>query len=108
MDCIFCKIAKKEAPADIVYEDNNFVVFPDIHPKAPTHVLIIPKKHIVSLQEVTEHDTELMGTLLVTAQKVAKERQLKGYKLEMHVGKEGGQIIDHLHLHLLAEETHNI
>ena len=101
-NCIFCKIADKQAPAEIVYEDSDFVAFPDIHPKAPTHLLIIPKRHITSLQEVTEHDTELMGTLLVTAQKVAKERQLKGYKLEMHVGKEGGQIVDHMHLHLLA------
>ncbi|HEX9722521.1 MAG TPA: histidine triad nucleotide-binding protein [Candidatus Paceibacterota bacterium] len=105
MDCIFCKIINKEAPAEIIYEDEQFVAFPDIHPKAPTHVLIIPKKHIASLQEITERDTELMGTLLLTAQKVAKERQLKGYKLEMRVGKEGGQIIDHMHFHLLANET---
>lgn len=100
--CIFCKIAAHEAPAEIIYEDADFVAFPDIHPKAPTHLLIIPKKHIVSLQSVQEHDTELMGKLLLAAQKVAKERQKQGYKLQMHVGKEGGQIVDHLHLHLLA------
>jgi histidine triad (HIT) family protein len=104
-DCIFCKIANKEAPAEIMHEDNDFTVFPDIHPKAPTHLLIIPKRHIPSLQEVTEHDTELMGNLLLTAQKVAKQKQLTGYKITMHVGKEGGQEIDHLHLHLLSQQS---
>jgi histidine triad (HIT) family protein len=102
MDCIFCKIAKKEAPADIVYEDNEFIVFPDIRPKAPIHLLLVSKKHIPTLQDVSENDTELMGKFLLLAQKVAREKQLKGYKLAMNVGKEGGQEIDHLHLHLLA------
>ncbi|OHA64975.1 MAG: histidine triad nucleotide-binding protein [Candidatus Wildermuthbacteria bacterium RIFCSPLOWO2_01_FULL_48_29] len=101
-DCIFCKIAAKEAPAKIVYEDEQFIVFPDINPKAPFHVLLMPKKHIKSLQEVAEGDTELMGRLIITAQKVAQGNHLKGYKLAMHVGKEGGQEVDHLHLHLLA------
>jgi len=85
MDCIFCNIAQKAAPADIVYEDNAFVVFRDIHPKAPVHLLIVPRKHIATLQEVQESDTELMGKLLLTAQKVAREKQLKGYKLQMSV-----------------------
>jgi len=101
-DCVFCEIAAKEAPAKIVYEDEQFIAFPDIHPKAPFHVLLIPKKHIPSLNEVGKEDTELMGRLLLTAQKVAQENHLKGYKLAMHVGKEGGQEVDHLHLHLLA------
>lgn len=103
MECIFCKIANKEAPAEIVYEDEEFAAFPDIHPRAPVHFLIIPKRHIVSLQEVTEHDTELMGKLLLVAQRVAKDRQLKGYRLQIAVGKEGGQEIDHMHLHLLTQ-----
>ncbi|MBI2098151.1 MAG: histidine triad nucleotide-binding protein [Candidatus Wildermuthbacteria bacterium] len=101
-DCIFCKIAVKETQAEIVYEDEQFIVFPDSNPKAPFHVLLIPKKHIPSLREVGEDDMELMGRLLLTAQKVAQENHLKGYKLAMHVGKEGGQEVDHLHLHLLA------
>lgn len=101
--CIFCKIAKKEAPGDLVYEDDAIVVFRDIHPKAPIHLLLVPRKHIATLQEVKESDTELMGKLLLTAQKVAREKQLNGYKLQMSVGREGGQEVDHIHLHLLAQ-----
>lgn len=100
--CIFCKIANKETATDIVYEDEQFVVFPDIRPKAPVHLLCIPKKHIPSLQEAQKEERELLGGLLLAAQKVAQEKELKGYRLAMNVGKEGGQEIDHLHLHLLA------
>lgn len=103
-DCIFCKIVNREMPANIVSENEQFMVFPDIHPKAETHLLVIPKEHIPTFQHVDENDTEFMGRYLLYAQKVAKERNLKGYKLEMHVGKEGGQVIDHLHLHILADE----
>lgn len=100
--CIFCRIANKEIPAGILYEDEDILVFPDIRPKAPVHLLLIPKKHIQTLQDVEENDRELMGRLLLTAQKVAREKRLKGYRLQMNVGREGGQEIDHLHLHLLA------
>lgn len=103
MDCIFCKIANKQVPTEIVYEDNEFVVFPDIRPKAPMHLLLVPKKHIPTLQDVPESDTELVGKLVLLAQRVARGKQLKGYKLAMNVGKEGGQEIDHLHLHFLAQ-----
>lgn len=103
MGCVFCKIAKKEAPTDIVYEDEEFLVFPDIRPKAALHLLLIPKKHIPTLQEAEERDRELMGKLLLTAPKVARLKQLKGYKLQMNVGAEGGQEVEHLHLHLLAQ-----
>ena len=103
--CIFCKIAQKEAPATIVYEDEKFVVFPDIRPKASFHVLIIPKKHIETLDDVGVEDRELMGELLLVAQKVAREKNLPGYKLQMSVGKEGGQEIEHLHLHLLFDKN---
>ena len=102
MDCIFCKIANKEAPADIVYEDDRFVAFKDIEPKAPIHLLIIPKKHIPSINHLTREDQELMGEMIMLAQKIAKDSNLKGYKLLINVGREGGQVIDHLHLHLLA------
>ncbi len=103
MDCIFCKIAQKQTPTKIVYEDEEFVVFHDIRPKAPLHLLLVPKKHILSLQEAQEGDAELLGKLLLRAQKVARQEQVKGYKLAMNVGKEGGQEVDHIHLHLLAQ-----
>ena len=102
MDCLFCKIINKEVPADIVYEDDEFLAFNDINPKAPVHILIVPKKHIPSVDHVEIGDKELMGELILVAQKIAREKKLKGYKLIINVGREGGQVIDHLHLHLLA------
>jgi len=102
INCLFCKIAKKEMPAEIVYEDEKVLVFKDIHPKAPLHLLIIPKKHIHSINHLELRDKELMGELILVAQKIAKEKNLEGYKLVINVGRPAGQIIDHLHLHLLA------
>ena len=102
-ECIFCRIAQKTVPSDIVYEDEDFLVFPDIRPKAPIHLLIMPKKHIVSLIDVKPEDNELVKELLLIAKKVAEEKNIKGYKLQMNVGKDGGQEIDHIHLHLLAQ-----
>lgn len=102
-DCIFCKIVRKEIPADIVLDEENFLVFHDIEPKAPLHLLIIPKKHIPSVDHVELEDKELMGELILTSQKVARLYNLKGYRLQINVGREGGQMVDHIHLHLLAE-----
>jgi len=102
MKCLFCEIAKKEKPADIVYEDNKFIAFKDIHPKASFHILIVPKKHIASVDHLKIEDKSLMGELILVAQKIARQNNLKGYKLLINVGREGGQIIDHLHLHLLS------
>jgi len=102
-ECIFCRIAQKTVPSDIVYEDEDFLVFPDIRPKAPIHLLIIPKKHIASLKDVKQEDDELVKELLLIAKKVAEEKNIKGYKLQMNVGRDGGQEIDHIHLHLLAQ-----
>ena len=102
MDCLFCKFIKKELPADIVYEDDKVLAFKDIHPQAPFHFLIIPKKHIPSVDHVEFQDKELMGELILAAQKIAKEKNLRGYKLQINVGRDAGQIIDHLHLHLLS------
>ena len=102
MECVFCKIARKEAPAAMAYEDEEFAAFSDTRPKAPVHLLIVPKKHIATLQDVEESDMQLIGKLMLTARKVAREKQLKGYKLEMNVGREGGQEVEHIHLHLLA------
>lgn len=102
-DCIFCKIVRKEIPADVIMEDEKFLVFHDMNPKAPLHLLIIPKKHIHSIDHVDLEDKELMGELILTSQKVARLHNLKGYKLQINVGREGGQTVDHIHLHLLAE-----
>ncbi|GAG18461.1 unnamed protein product [marine sediment metagenome] len=103
-DCIFCKIAQGEIPADIVYKEEDFIVFRDIEPKAPVHILIIPKKHIVSVNHLEQEDKDLIGRLFLVTKKVAESIGLKekGYKLVFNVGKGGGQTVDHLHLHLLG------
>lgn len=102
MDCLFCKIINKEVPSDIVYEDEKVISFKDIHPKAPIHLLILPKKHIPSVNHLEEKDKELVGNLFLVAKNIARDKNLNGYKLIVNVGKGGGQLIDHLHLHLLA------
>ena len=104
MACLFCQIINKEIPADIIYEDEKFVVFKDIKPKAPIHLLIVPKKHIPSVQNLELEDKELIGELFLLAKKIAQEKGIaeKGYKLVFNVGRGGGQIIDHLHLHLIT------
>ncbi|MFA6285427.1 MAG: histidine triad nucleotide-binding protein [Parcubacteria group bacterium] len=104
MDCIFCKIAEKEIPADIVYEDGDVIAFRDAHPIAPVHVLIIPKKHIASITDISAEDTMLMGKLIATAKKIAEDLKIseKGYKLLIRVGEHGGQEVKHIHLHLIG------
>ena len=101
-NCLFCKIINKEVPSDIIYEDDKVIAFKDIHPKAPVHLLIVPKKHIPSVDHLEIEDKTLMGELILTAQKIAREKKLKGYRLQINVGRPAGQLIDHLHLHLLA------
>jgi len=101
-NCVFCKIIKKEVSSDIVYEDDKIIAIKDINPKAPVHLLIIPKKHIPSVDHLRIEDKTLMGEIILTAKKIAKEKDLKGYKLIINVGRGAGQLIDHLHLHLLA------
>ena len=101
-NCLFCKIINKEVPSDIIYEDDKITAFKDIHPKAPIHLLIVPKKHIPSVDHVEIEDKTLMGELILTAQKIAREKKLKRYRLQINVGRPAGQLIDHLHLHLLA------
>ena len=103
-DCIFCKIGSKEMEADIVAETDNIIVFRDIKPRALTHLLFVPKKHIISVKHLEPADVSLMGELLMTAQKVAQERNLEGYTLQINVGREGGQVVDHIHLHLLSNK----
>lgn len=102
MKCLFCKIIKKEVPSQILYENEKFIAFKDIAPKAPIHFLIVPKKHINSVAHLLENDRELMGELILTAKEIAREKNIKGYKLLINVGRDGGQIIEHLHLHFLS------
>lgn len=102
MECIFCDITQKKKPAEIVAEDPDLMVFKDIRPSAPVHLLIVPKKHIGSVKDIGDADKELVGMLVLKAKHVARNQGLEGYKLIFNVGKEGGQLIDHLHLHLLG------
>ena len=103
MDCIFCKIAINKIPSETVYyEDDAVKAFRDIRPKAPVHVLVIPKEHIQSIAHLEENHNDIMAKLIYTAKHVAEKMGLKGYKLLFNVGKDGGQVIDHLHLHLLG------
>jgi len=104
MDCIFCKIAKKEIPSNIVFEDEDIMAFKDINPIAPVHVLIIPRRHIASVADIKDTDEALMGKMIVAAKKIAEEMKIaeNGYKLLFRVGKNGGQEIGHIHLHLLG------
>jgi len=102
-DCIFCKIIKKENPTDIVFENEETIVFKDINPKTRVHLLVVPKKHIPSIQEVENGDRNLIGKLIFIARDRARDEKLAGYKLLFNVGLEGGQIIDHVHLHLMGE-----
>lgn len=102
IDCLFCKIAAKELSSVIIYEDDNFLAIKDIKPEAPVHLLIITKKHIPSVDHLVKNDKELIGEMMLTAQKIARDQQVSrsGYKLAFNVGKGGGQLIPHLHLHL--------
>jgi histidine triad (HIT) family protein len=100
MFCIFCKIIGREIPGKIVYEDDEVLAFDDIHPQAPVHILIIPKRHIDSIITATDADELLLGKLVNVARRIAQEKNLTGYKLAFNVGKDGGQVVFHIHLHL--------
>ncbi len=103
-DCIFCKIIKREIPADIVYEDEQIIAFKDINPAAPIHILVIPKKHISSLAQLEIKDENLIGKIYTIINKIAEEQGVKekGYRVIVNCGKDGGQEVGHLHFHLLA------
>lgn len=104
MSCLFCKIANKELKSEIVYETSDVIAFKDIKPIAPVHILIIPKKHITSIADITEKDKALMGELIFAAKRIAEEMGIAedGYKLLFRVRKFGGQEVGHIHLHLLG------
>ena len=103
-DNIFLRIIRKEIPADIVYEDADILAFRDIHPLAPVHILIIPKKPIESIATLRDADAGLVARMLLVAKHIAEDLNIseKGYKLLIRVGKDGGQEVPHLHLHLLG------
>lgn len=103
-DCIFCKIIKKEIPSQIVYEDDMVLAFNDINPLAPVHILIIPKKHIVNLAEVTEDDKELLGHIHYVASNIAREKGIDktGFRIVSNHNKDAGQEVYHLHFHLIG------
>ncbi len=102
---IFHKILDKEIPSTIVYEDEEILAFKDIHPKAPLHLLFVPKHFVASIADVTPETAHLPGMLILKAQRFAKEKGIDGYKLTFHVGKGGGQEVPYLHLHLLSDQV---
>jgi histidine triad (HIT) family protein len=103
-DCIFCEIVAGRSPATIEYEDDEILAFPDIYPKAPVHLLIIPKRHVASVMTLAPEDAPLVGRLVLAAKRIGEARGLaeRGYRLAIHCGPEGGQVVYHLHLHFLA------
>ena len=103
MDCLFCNIVNGKTDTEILFENENLAVFKDIHPKAPVHLLIVPKKHIESINELKESDKGLLGEMILQAGEMAKKSGVeKGYRLIFNIGKKAGQEIDHIHLHLLG------
>lgn len=104
MDCIFCQIVAGKIPSDVVYRDEEVIAFHDINPVAPTHLLIIPKKHIPSLAHLPDAETPLIGHMVKVANQLAREGGVaeSGYRLVINSGEQGGQLVPHLHMHLLS------
>ncbi len=105
MDCIFCKIIKNEVPSEKVFENEDLIAFKDIHPKAKIHLLIVPKKHIPTINDLNESEGDeiLVGKMMLVARDLAKEKGLSGYNLQFNVGKSAGQEVFHIHLHLISK-----
>ena len=104
MDCIFCQIVAGKVPSDILYQDGEVIAFRDINPQAPTHLLIIPRKHILSLAHLSEAESPLIAHMVNIANRLAKDEGIseRGYRLVVSCGEEGGQLVPHLHMHLLG------
>jgi histidine triad (HIT) family protein len=104
MDCIFCRIAAGEIESNILYQDEHVVAFPDVNPKAPVHLLVITRKHIESVADLTDDDERLMGHVVTVANRLARDAGIsgKGYRLVVNCGSDGGQLVPHLHLHVLG------
>ncbi len=104
-NCIFCKIVSGDIPSTKVYEDEHMLCFKDLEPQAPVHVLIIPKKHIISMDSIMEEDLELLGHIMLKIKDIAKDLGLKnGYRVVSNIGEDGLQSVKHLHFHLLGGE----
>ena len=104
MDCIFCKILNKEIPTKFIYEDKNIVAFNDLNPQAPIHILIIPKQHISTINEIDENNCDISGKMILSAKKIALQLGIneEGYRLVFNCNENGGQEVFHIHLHLLG------
>lgn len=104
MDCLFCKISRGEIPATVVFEDNDIMAFRDIKAQAPTHLLVIPKQHIATINDTSDHDEQLLGKMILQAKKLAKSEGISdtGYRLVFNINSGGGQEVYHIHLHLLG------
>lgn len=103
-DCLFCKIVAGDIPGDIVYQDELVIAFKDINPQAPVHILIVPKRHVTTLNDLTEDDQSLVGYLILTAKRLAAEQGINesGYRIIMNCNQEGGQTVYHIHMHLMG------
>ena len=104
MDCIFCQIVAGKIPSDMVYQDEEVIAFRDIKPQAPVHLIITPRRHMPSLTHLSEADSSLVGHMVAVANQLAKKEGVaqRGYRLAINCGEEGGQLVPHLHLHLLG------
>jgi histidine triad (HIT) family protein len=103
MDCIFCKIIAGDIPSKPVYQDDQIYAFADIHPQAPTHLLVVPRRHVASLAHLGDNDEGMLGNLLAAAARIAREAGLPhGYRAVINTGNDGGQTVDHLHVHILG------
>lgn len=103
-DCVFCKIIKREIPAEIVYEDEEIIGFKDANPAAPIHILVIPKKHIAKITQIKQEDEKVIGKIYSVINKIAKEQGIdeKGFRVIINCGEDGGQVVGHIHFHLLG------
>jgi histidine triad (HIT) family protein len=103
-DCVFCRIVARQNQADIEYEDEHVVAFKDIYPKAPVHVLIVPRRHIATLTEATEEDIDILGRCVLAARRLAEAKGFaeRGFRLGLNTGPEGGQVVYHIHFHFTA------
>lgn len=104
MNCLFCRIINGEVPANIIYQDQDIIAFDDIYPKAPEHKLIIPRKHIATINDLSVEDMSLMGKMTLVAQKLAEDLNIaeSGYRISINCNKDGGQMVYHLHMHLMG------